>query len=397
MSSNHAPVIKKLHEQYGPVVRTGPNMLDLNIPSLIRTVYNTNGQWLKSNFYKVNSTFVDGKILYNLFSELNTGKARQTQEADCATLLEFKRLGYRAADGRDTWDFMSAVTFSKQFGYMEKGYDFDGSQEIGDRAMDYLGIVGNTPWLDHWLDKNPIVHIGPPNLAHATHIAAESLFARLKGEDTAFNPQHPDFLQYFIDSQTSHPEVVDNATTIGYLLLNLLAGADTTGITLKALFYYCMRSPQAWTRLNEDVLAAGIDPAEVPSYSVARSIRYLDAVVHEALRIHPPASMTLERMVPECGLTLPDGSVVPGGTTVGMNPYVINRNKEIFGPDADEFNPDRWLQQAGETDAEYQERMRLWNASDLSFGGWLQDLPRPTPEPDGAVQGGGNPDHAVRD
>ncbi|KAK8137997.1 hypothetical protein PG984_001377 [Apiospora sp. TS-2023a] len=290
-------------------------MLDLNIPSLIRTVYNTNGQWLKSNFYKVNSTIVDGKILYNLFSELNTVKHAKlkkrivrhysnssvlaTEPLMDEVIEDFcEQLDSRfATTGQDfpldewlkhyTWDFMSAVTFSKQFGYMEKGYDFDGSQEIGDRAMDYLGIVGNLPWLDHWLDKNPIVHIGPPNLAHATRIAVESLFARLKGEDTAFNPQHPDFLQYFIDSQTSHPDVVDNATTIGYLLLNLLAGADTTGITLKALFYYCMRSPQAWTRLNEDVLAAGIDPTEVPSYAVARSIRYLDAVVHEALRIHP--------------------------------------------------------------------------------------------------------------
>lgn len=47
ISSNHAPIVKELHEQYGPVVRTGPNMLDLNIPSLIRTVYNTNGKWPK--------------------------------------------------------------------------------------------------------------------------------------------------------------------------------------------------------------------------------------------------------------------------------------------------------------------------------------------------------------
>lgn len=194
---------------------------------------------------------------------------------------------------------MSAVTFSKKFGYMEQGYDFDGSQEIGDRSLDYLGIIGNMPSLDHWLDKNLLVHLGPPNLAHASRIAAESLFSRLKGDDTAFNPQHPDFLQYFIDSQTSHPETVDNATAIGYLLLNLIAGADTTGITLKALFYYCMRSPQAWKRLNQDILAAKLDPTEVPSYSVARSIPYLDAVIREALRIHPAAAMALERIVPE--------------------------------------------------------------------------------------------------
>lgn len=92
-------------------------------------------------------------------------------------------------------------------------------------------------------------------------------------------------------------------------------------------------------------------------------------MVREALRIHPAAAMTLERTVPECGLALPDWSVMPGGTTVGMNPYVFNRNKEIFGPDADEFIPDRWFQQEGKADIEYQERMRLWNASDLTFGG----------------------------
>lgn len=39
--------------------------------------------------------------------------------------------------------------------------------------MDYLGIVSQIPSLDHWLDKNPVVHIGPPNLGHATRIAAE--------------------------------------------------------------------------------------------------------------------------------------------------------------------------------------------------------------------------------
>ncbi|KAK8050182.1 hypothetical protein PG994_011912 [Apiospora phragmitis] len=423
MSGKVSPTMKELHEKYGPVVRTGPNLLDLNIPSLIRTVYNTNGLWRKTDFYKINSTVVGGNVVYNLFSETDTGKHATLKKPivrhysissilateplmdevidDFCGHLEkrfietghpcrldewLKHCKLRSSQGpdsmrsiqpadtfhrrpsKDAWDFISAMTFSKRLGYMEKGCDFDGSQHIGDRAMDYLGIVGQVPWLDHWLDKNPIVHIGPPNLANATCITAESLFPRLRGDDKNFNPQNPDFLQYFIDSQTSHPDVVDNATIIGYLLLNVIAGADTTAITMKVLFYYCMRSPNVWKRLNEDVLAAGFDPTKAASYSAARSIPYLDAVAREAMRIHPAASMTLERIMPECGLALPDGSVVPGGTTVGMNPYVIGRNKEVFGADADEFIPDRWLQKEGETDERYQERMRLWNASDLTFG-----------------------------
>jgi cytochrome P450 len=78
--------------------------------------------------------------------------------------------------------------------------------------------------------------------------------------------------------------------------------------------------------------------------------------------------MLLERYVPAEGLTLPDGTTVPGGTKVGINPYVVGRNKDVWGEDADEFRPERWLQKDSEGDGEYAERLRVFNASDLAFG-----------------------------
>jgi hypothetical protein len=39
--------VKKLHQQYGPVVRLGPNLLDLDYPELIKTLYNADAKWLK--------------------------------------------------------------------------------------------------------------------------------------------------------------------------------------------------------------------------------------------------------------------------------------------------------------------------------------------------------------
>jgi cytochrome P450 len=104
-------------------------------------------------------------------------------------------------------------------------------------------------------------------------------------------------------------------------------------------------------------------------HAKARALPYLDGVVRETLRYHPAVSMTMERIVPAGGLTLPDGSVVPEGSMVGMNPYIVGRNKSIFGEDADVFNPDRWLQRKGETDVQYDERMKLWNTAHLTFGG----------------------------
>lgn len=112
------------------------------------------------------------------------------------------------------------MTFSKKFGYMKEGSDFDGTLAIADKSIDYLGLCGQMPWMDYWLDKNPIYPIGPPNISNVTRIAIESMTARLKGEDTNFVPEKPDFLQYFIESKSTHPEIVDEGKIIGYLLLN---------------------------------------------------------------------------------------------------------------------------------------------------------------------------------
>ncbi len=46
-TGNYHHHIKKLHDKHGPVVRIGPNLLDLDYPELIKTVYGTDESWLK--------------------------------------------------------------------------------------------------------------------------------------------------------------------------------------------------------------------------------------------------------------------------------------------------------------------------------------------------------------
>lgn len=84
--------------------------------------------------------------------------------------------------------------------------------------------------------------------------------------------------------------------------------------------------------------------------------------------MHPGVAMILERHAPAEGLSLPGGQHVPGGTRVGINPYVVNRNAGIFDPDPDSFRPERWLQAKDETAEAYQERLQLYISTDLSFG-----------------------------
>lgn len=71
----------------------------------------------------------------------------------------------------DSWDMNGAASFSERFGYMDTGRDHDKTIEIADKALDYFAAVGQMPFLDFLMDKNPVMRIGPPNLGNITRIA----------------------------------------------------------------------------------------------------------------------------------------------------------------------------------------------------------------------------------
>lgn len=85
--------------------------------------------------------------------------------------------------------------------------------------------------------------------------------------------------------------------------------------------------------------------------------------------MHPPVGNILERVVPTPGLVLRDGREIAPGTIVGMNQWVISRNKEIYGEDADVFRPERWLRGNDETLVAYEARLKMMKDGDLGFGG----------------------------
>lgn len=78
------------------------------------------------------------------------------------------------------------------------------------------------------------------------------------------------------------------------------------------------------------------------------SLTSRQAVIKEALRLHSVVSHPLERLVPKGDIYI-GSNFLPEGTTVGMPAAVINRNENIFGADADTFNPERWLDASPET------------------------------------------------
>ncbi|KAI6117793.1 cytochrome P450 [Pisolithus thermaeus] len=135
----------------------------------------------------------------------------------------------------------------------------------------------------------------------------------------------------------------------------LIAGYESTSITMTWALLELARNPDIQSKLREELLAFG----EEPTYDQQQhSLPYLDAVVHETLRVHP-AVTDLFRVAAEDDViplsepvTTQSGKVVNSisvarGTQIGIPISCINRSTEIWGADAKVFRPERWLEEDG--------------------------------------------------
>lgn len=275
---------------------------------------------------------------------------------------------------------MSQATFSQDLGILEAGSDYKGFLANSDRTLDYFSPVGSChhakrelctnsrqvcqiPFLDRLFDKNPIMRIGPPTFGWANIFSLEQLQKRYQ-EGKKVNKQ--DFLAKFLEIKENNPELVDDNVVILWLLSNVLAGSDSTAYTMCAAIYYVLKNPEVHKKLCAELRGARLSlPAK---WKDIQGLKYLGAVMREAMRIHPGVGLILERVVPKGGLSLPDGRFVPEGVTVGMNPWVINRNEQVFGANPDEYIPERWLQASDESDVAFEARFSKMKGTDFTFG-----------------------------
>ncbi|KXX74791.1 Cytochrome P450 52A13 [Madurella mycetomatis] len=137
-------------------------------------------------------------------------------------------------------------------------------------------------------------------------------------------------------------------------LLNvLLAGRDTTACCLSWTFRLLVRHPAAMERLRSEVRNV-MGNSTNPRRDQIRAMPFLACVVKESLRLYPPVPLNNREAVKTTILPTgggPDGKspiMVRKGEMVVFSQYVNSRKKNIFGPDADDFRPERW--ETGELD-----------------------------------------------
>lgn len=137
------------------------------------------------------------------------------------------------------------------------------------------------------------------------------------------------------------------------LVAVLLAGRDTTALTLSWMFYELSRRPEIVSKLREEIQRhVGLE--RKPTYADLKSMRYLQHTINETLRLYPIVPYNVRIALKDTSLPRgggPDGIDPIGilqGTPVAYSTIVLQRRADIYPPPSErfphhlEFAPERW-------------------------------------------------------
>ncbi|KAI9794597.1 MAG: hypothetical protein M1816_004484 [Peltula sp. TS41687] len=133
---------------------------------------------------------------------------------------------------------------------------------------------------------------------------------------------------------------------VDQLMTFMVAGHETTATGVLWAVYQLCRNPDVQRRLRSEIRtnipSIDAEANESKSDIVANIERcsYLHAFCNEVLRLNPPVPVTMRQAAHDT--TILDQHV-PSGTLILIPPWAVNRSIALWGPDAKEFKPERWI------------------------------------------------------
>jgi len=130
----------------------------------------------------------------------------------------------------------------------------------------------------------------------------------------------------------------------------LVAGHETTSTATTWALFAMTKAPEVQTKLREELLSVDTDS---PSMDKLMALPYLDAVVRETLRVHAPVPdaarvamkddvLPVEKPYKDRNGIIRESIRVSKGDLITIPIQAVNLSRELWGPDALEFKPERW-------------------------------------------------------
>lgn len=143
----------------------------------------------------------------------------------------------------------------------------------------------------------------------------------------------------------------------------IIAGSDTTANAINMTVSYAAANPEISTKIRNEIESAIMDDkiSSPVTNEEALKLPYLQAVIWEGLRVHPPFGGLIMKEVGAEG-DMYDGKFLPAGTRIGHSTWAVTHETSVFGADADVFRPERWLE------ADQKSRAMMRKQTELVFG-----------------------------
>ncbi|KAI5564396.1 hypothetical protein BDE02_14G057300 [Populus trichocarpa] len=172
---------------------------------------------------------------------------------------------------------------------------------------------------------------------------------KLQAEERLYNDKE-DILSRFLVESKKDPEEMNDKYLRDIILNFMIAGKDTSANTLSWFFYMLCKNPLIQEKVAQevrDVTSSQDDVVNVEEFianitdTTLEQMHYLHAALTETLRLYP--AVPVDGRCAEVDDILPDGFRMKKGDGLYYMAYAMGRMPYIWGDDAEDFRPERWL------------------------------------------------------
>jgi benzoate 4-monooxygenase len=377
-------LVHEAHKKYGPVMRIAPNHISINNDEAIQAIYGHGNGFLKADFYDAFVSIRRGlfntrsraehsrkrKIVSNTFSAKSIGQFEPYIHHNLELFVKkWDEMAQTNASPQDgtvhvdclnwfnfiAFDVIGDLAFGAPFGMLTTGADmaevrsspdsppiYAPAVEILNRRGEVSGTLGCMPSLipiAKYL-PDPFFSKGLAAVKDLAGIAIAQVRRRLDNPPPA---ERKDLLARLIEGRDEKGEPLCREELTAEALTQLIAGSDTTSNTSCALLYHAVRTPGVIDKLRAELDAAVSRDVTVPTFEQVKELPYLQHVINETMRYHSTSGIGLPRQIPpdSPGIEIL-GRFYPSGTVLSVPTYSIHHSTEVWGPDAEDFRPERW-------------------------------------------------------
>ncbi|GAB9470733.1 Cytochrome p450 86a2 [Globisporangium polare] len=298
------------------------------------------------------------KTVSNLFTQ--RGLRDNLTASVCTSLVPFHRILQRAVDNKEAVDLaklffrFSTETFvdfglGAHMGMLEAEEDHPFQAAFDNAEHVLLHRFFRPPWVWkalRWLN------IGlEKEIKESVRVINDTIFGiiskSMATRDEKKAMGRKDIVSLFIDSfdHKSLSEKFEPAVLRDIIVSILVAGRDSTAVTMSWFFYLLSDHPHVEAKIIEELLehAPELMRGEVEALGMedSQKLVYLEAALRETTRLFPAIPLNMKTANKD--VVLHDGTFVGKGWSVIYASYTMGRMENVWGPDATQFKPERWL------------------------------------------------------